>query len=201
MSTVIGYARVSTTDQDLATQKIELKAAGCTLIRAEKVSGASREGRTELQTIIDFIRPGDQVVVVRLDRLGRDTREVLNIVHELKQKGASLKVLSPAIDTCGPTGEIILTVLGMVAQMERQFIKERQKTGIEAAKAKGIYKGGKAKIDLGEVERMKAGGMNMMEIAKHLGVTRQGVYKALKGDRTASLRRPASAGFATSQRR
>jgi len=186
MSTVIGYARVSTTDQDLATQKVELKAAGCTLIRAEKVSGARREGRTELQTIIDFLRPGDQVVVVRLDRLGRDTRDVLNIVHELKQKGASLKVLSPAIDTCGPTGEIILTVLGMVAQMERQFIKERQKTGIEAAKAKGIYKGGKAKIDLGEVERMKAGGKNMTEIANQFGVTRQGVYKALKADRTAS---------------
>lgn len=179
-STNIGYARVSTTDQDLSTQVQELKAAGCTVIRTEEVSGASRDGRTELQTILDFLRPGDQVAVVRLDRLGRDTRDVLNIVHEMKQKGASLKVLSPAIDTSGPMGEIILTVLGMVAQMERQFIKERQKSGIEAAKAKGVYKGGKAKIDLQTVERLKADGRTMSQIAAHFGVTRQGVYKALK---------------------
>ena len=98
----------------------------------------------------------------------------------MKQKGASLKVLSPAIDTSGPMGEIILTVLGMVAQMERQFIKERQKSGIEAAKAKGVYKGGKAKIDLTTVERLKKEGLTMTEIAAHFGVTRQGVYKALK---------------------
>jgi DNA invertase Pin-like site-specific DNA recombinase len=179
-STIIGYARVSTAEQDLATQVAELKAAGCTVIRSEKVSGASREGREELQTILDFLRPGDTVTVVRLDRLGRDTRDVLNVVHEVEQKGASLRVLSPAIDTSGPTGKIVLTVLGMVAQMERTFIKERQKAGIEAAKAKGVYRGGKAKIDLATVEKMKAEGKNMTEIANHFGVTRQGVYKALK---------------------
>lgn len=178
--THIGYARVSTAEQDLATQVGELKAAGCTVIRSEKVSGASREGRTELQTILDFLRPGDTVTVVRLDRLGRDTRDVLNVVHEIEQKGASLKVLSPAIDTSGPTGKIVLTVLGMVAQMERTFIKERQKAGIEAAKAKGVYKGGKAKIDLATVEKLKAEGKTMTQIADHFGVTRQGVYKALK---------------------
>ena len=186
MSTVIGYARVSTADQDLASQKAELKAAGCTIVRSEKVSGASREGRTELQIVIDFLRPGDQVVVVRLDRLGRDTRDVLNIVHEFKQRGASLRVLSPAIDTSGPTGEIVLTVLGMVAQMERQFIKERQKTGIEAAKARGVYKGGKAKIDPVAVETMKAEGKTMTVIANYFGVTRQGVYKALQQGRRGS---------------
>lgn len=179
-ATLVGYARVSTTDQDLTTQVAELKAAGCTVIRTEKVSGKSREGRTELQTIIDFLREGDQVVVVRLDRLGRDTRDVLNIVHEIKQKGASLRVLSPAIDTSGPTGEIVLTVLGMVAQMERQFIKERQATGIAKAKAEGVYKGGKAKIDLTTVEKLKAEGKNITEIAESFGVTRQAIYKAMK---------------------
>lgn len=179
-ATLVGYARVSTTDQDLTTQVAELKAAGCSVIRTEKVSGKSREGRTELQTVIDFLREGDQVVVVRLDRLGRDTRDVLNIVHEIKLKGASLKVLSPAIDTSGPTGEIVLTVLGMVAQMERQFIKERQATGIAKAKAEGVYKGGKAKIDLATVEKMKAEGKNMTEIAESFGVTRQAIYKAMK---------------------
>jgi DNA invertase Pin-like site-specific DNA recombinase len=178
-STTIGYARVSTTDQDLSTQVQELKTAGCTVIRTEKVSGASREGRTELQTILDFLRPGDVVSVVRLDRLGRDTRDVLNVVHEIEQKGASLRVLSPAIDTSGPTGKIVLTVLGMVAQMERQFIKERQKVGIEAAKAKGVYKGGKAKIDVPTVQRLRSEGKTMTEIAAYFGVTRQGVYKAI----------------------
>src|SRR5436853_7304723 len=75
----IGYARVSTADQDLDTQLSKLKAEGCGIIRVEKVSGGSREGRTELATIVEFLRPGDELVVTRLDRLGRDTRDVLNI--------------------------------------------------------------------------------------------------------------------------
>jgi DNA invertase Pin-like site-specific DNA recombinase len=84
----IGYARVSTVDQDLETQLTRLKAEGCGIIRSEKVSGGSREGRPELATIIDFLRPGDEIVVTRLDRLGRDTRDVLNIVHECDQRQA-----------------------------------------------------------------------------------------------------------------
>src|SRR4029077_2671318 len=79
--------------------------------------------------------------VVRLDRLGRNTRDVLNLVHELEEKGASLRVLEPAIDTGGPMGRMVLTVLGMVAEMELGFIRDRQRAGIEAAKAKGVYKG------------------------------------------------------------
>lgn len=181
MTTHIGYARVSTADQDLDTQLEALKASGCTVIRSEKISGATRDGRTELQTVLDFLRPGDVVTVVRLDRLGRDTRDVLNIVHEIESKGASLRVLSPAIDTSGPTGKIVLTVLGMVAQMERQFIRDRQKAGIEAAKAKGVYRGGKAKIDLEAVKRMQGEGKPMTEIASAMGVTRQAIYKALSG--------------------
>lgn len=183
MTTHIGYARVSTADQDLNTQVEALKAAGCTVIRSEKFSGASRDGRTELQTVLDFLRPGDALTVVRLDRLGRDTRDVLNIIHEIEQKGASLKVLSPAIDTSGPTGKIVLTVLGMVAQMERCFIKERQRAGIEAAKAKGVYRGGKAKINLAVVHQMQSEGVPMTEIAAKFDVTRQAVYKALKDAR------------------
>lgn len=179
-STQIGYARVSSADQELDNQVQELKAAGCSVIRSEKVSGASLEGRTELRTILDFLRPGDTVTVVRLDRLGRDTRDVLNVVHEIEEKGASLNVLSPAIDTAGPAGKIVLTVLGMVAQMERTFIKERQRAGIEAAKVKGVYKGGKAKIDIAAVNRMKADGMSMTDIANCYAVTRQAIYKAMK---------------------
>ena len=139
-SHLIGYARVSTTGQDTATQEAKLKAAGCKLIRTETVSGGSRNDRNELASILDFIRPGDVLIVVKLDRLGRNTRDVLNLVHELEEKGASLRVLEPAIDTGGPMGRMVLTVLGMVAEMELGFIRDRQRAGIDAAKAKGIYK-------------------------------------------------------------
>ena len=135
---LIGYARVSTGDQDTATQVTKLKGVGCKVVRTEKVSGKSREGRDELASILDFVRPGDTLVVVKLDRLGRSTRDVLNLVHELEQKGASLRVLEPAIDTGGPMGKMVLTVLGMVAEMELGFIRDRQRTGIEAAKAKAF---------------------------------------------------------------
>ena len=107
---LIGYARVSTTGQDTATQEAKLTAAGCTLIRTEAVSGGPRNGRSELASILDFIRSGDVLIVVKLDRLGRNTRDVLNLVHELEEKGASLRVLEPTIDTGGPMGRMILTV-------------------------------------------------------------------------------------------
>lgn len=180
MTANFGYARVSTADQDLTSQIEELRAAGCTVVRSEKQSGASREGRTELQTVLDFLREGDIVTVVRLDRLGRDTRDVLNIVHEIKKKGASLQVLHPKIDTTGPAGTIVLTVLGMVAEMERSFIRERQKTGIAAAKANGVYRGRKAKLTYNEVASLRGQGLGATEIAKRFGVTRQAVYKVLR---------------------
>lgn len=177
--TVIGYARVSSTSQDLDLQTEALRQAGCSVIRSEKVSGKSRDGRTELATIMDFLRPGDIVTVTRLDRLGRDLRDVLNIVHELHEKGASLRVLSPDVDTSGPMGKVFLTVFGMVAEMERSFIRERQAAGIEAAKAKGVYTGRKPKLDPAKIASMKSEGKSMAEIAKTFGVTRQGLYKAM----------------------
>ena len=177
---LIGYARVSTTGQDTATQEAKLKAAGCTLIRTETVSGASRNGRGELASILEFIRPGDVLIVVKLDRLGRNTRDVLNLVHELEEKGASLRVLEPAIDTGGPMGRMVLTVLGMVAEMELGFIRDRQRAGIDAAKAKGIYKGRPATFDRARIVSLRKEGMGATEIAKAIGCKRGNVYKALK---------------------
>src|SRR4028118_1770678 len=133
-----GYARVSTFDQDHVTQEARLRAAGCQIIRAEKASGQSRKGRDELASILEFIRAGDELVVTKLDRLGRSTRDVLNLVYELESKGAALTVLEPKFSTKDATGSILITVLGMVAEMERKFILERQRAGIEAAKAKGV---------------------------------------------------------------
>jgi DNA invertase Pin-like site-specific DNA recombinase len=125
----IGYARVSSIDQDLEIQLAKLKAEGCEIIRSEKVSGSTRDGRAELETVIQFLRPGDELVVARLDRLGRDTRDVLNLIHECEQRQAFVIVLDPHVSTRGEMGHILLTVLGMVAQMERRFIKERQREG------------------------------------------------------------------------
>jgi DNA invertase Pin-like site-specific DNA recombinase len=177
---LIGYARVSTTEQDTATQKAKLKAAGCTLIRTETVSGGSRDGRSELASILEFIRSGDVLIVVKLDRLGRNTRDVLNLVHELEEKGASLRVLEPAIETDGPMGRMVLTVLGMVAEMELGFIRDRQRAGIEAAKAKGVYKGRPITFDRGRIVALRKEGMGATEIAKSIGCKRGNVYKVLK---------------------
>ncbi|ESZ49987.1 recombinase family protein [Mesorhizobium sp. RSR565B] len=175
----IGYARVSTADQDLETQVAKLKAEGCGIIRSEKVSGASRDGRAELATIIDFLRPGDELVVTRLDRLGRDTRDVLNLIHDCEQRGAFMTVLDPHVSTRGEMGHIVLTVLGMVAQMERRFIKERQRDGIEQAKRDAVYKGGRRRVDRTRVITLHHGGHSATEIAKLLGCSRMQVYRIL----------------------
>jgi DNA invertase Pin-like site-specific DNA recombinase len=115
------------------------------------------------------------LVVVKLDRLGRNTRDVLNLVHEVEQKGASLRVLEPEISTAGPMGKLILTVLGMVGEMEPDFIKERQRAGIEAAKAKGVYKGRPVTLDHEKIRRLRAESMG----ATAIGCTVQGVYTVL----------------------
>lgn len=175
----IGYARCSADDQSLDIQIERLRAEGCQPIRSEKVSGASRDGRSELAAVLDFVRPDDELVCVRADRLGRDTRDVLNIIHELDQRGAYLTILDPYVSTRGETGRIVLTVLGMVSQMERRFILERQREGIQAAKAKGTYKGGTRRLDRAKVFSMKASGLGPAAIAKELNCSRMQVYRIL----------------------
>ncbi|TAW02090.1 recombinase family protein [Rhizobium ruizarguesonis] len=178
--TKIGYARVSTIDQDFELQQDRLKAAGCQIVRAEKVSGASREGCGELATIIEFLREEDELIVTRLDRLGRDTRDVLNIVHECERRGAFVTVLDPHVSTRGEMGHLILTVLGMVAQMERRFIKERQREGIEKAKASGVYKGGKTRLDHSLIRKLHSEGIGVSAIAKAASCSRMHVYRVLE---------------------
>jgi len=175
----IGYARVSTLDQDLEIQRERLRAEGCQIVRCEKVSGASRDARTELATVMEFLREGDELIVTRLDRLGRDTRDVLNIVYECEQQGAFVTILEPHISTKGEMGKVILTVLGMVAQMERRFLKERQREGIERAKSFGAYKGGKRRIDHDLIEKMRSDGYSVSSIAEQLGCSRMQIYRVL----------------------
>jgi DNA invertase Pin-like site-specific DNA recombinase len=173
----IGYARVSSTDQDLEIQIAKLKAEGCEIVRSEKVSGASRDGRVELETVLQFLRPGDELVVTRLDRLGRDTRDVLNLIHECEQRSAFVTVLDPHISTRGEMGHIVLTVLGVVAQMERRFIKERQREGIEKAKGDGRYKGGARRVSREDVKRLHSEGIGPSDIARQLDCSRMQVYR------------------------
>jgi len=174
-----GYARVSSLSQSTEIQVEVLKNSGCTVVRQEKVSGKSTEGRKELATILEFMAEGDSLTVHKLDRLGRNTRDVLNLVHTLTEKGCSLKVLEPAIDTSGAMGTMVLTVLGMVSEMELGFIKERQRAGIEKAKSKGVYKGRPSSLDHDQIRSMKAEGLGATAIAKELGCSRGAIYKAL----------------------
>jgi DNA invertase Pin-like site-specific DNA recombinase len=173
----IGYARVSTLDQDLDNQLERLRAEDCNVVRAEKLSGATRNGRVELATVLTFLRPGDELVVTRLDRLGRDTRDVLNLVHEVEQREASITVLDPFVSTKGQMGHVVITVLGMVAQMERRFIKERQREGIASAKASGRYTGGKRRLDRERIKQLLASGEGPSAIAKAEGCSRMQVYR------------------------
>lgn len=175
----IGYARVSTANQDLGIQTTKLKKAGCEIVRSETGSGASRDGRAELETILEFLREGDELVVQRLDRLGRSTRDVLNLIHELDTKGASLRILEPEVTTAGDLGRMVVTVLGMVADMELKFIRDRQRAGIDAAKDRGVYRGRQKRVDDKKIRELAKDGHSKAQIARDLGVSRMTVYRAL----------------------
>src|SRR5215469_13378743 len=170
-----GYARVSTTDQDLSIQSDALKAAGCDVIRSEKVTGATRDGRKELATLLDFMREGDVLVVTRVDRLARSVGDLQDIVRAIKAKGASLKATEQPIDTSTAAGKCFLDMLGVFAEFETNLRRERQMEGISKAKAAGIYKGRPASIDAARVRELKAGGMGPTEIAKALKIGRASV--------------------------
>ncbi len=175
-----GYARVSTTGQDLTIQREALKAAGCKVIREEKVSGTSRQGRAELDTLLQFIRSGDTLVVTRIDRLARSVGDLQDIVRTLRGKGANLLVTEQKVDTSTAAGKCFFDMLGVFAEFETNLRKERQMEGIAKAKAKGVYKGRKPIIDVDEVRRLKEEeGLGATEIAKRLKIVRSSVYRVL----------------------
>lgn len=179
--TKIGYARVSTTEQALDVQEAALKAAGCTVIRSEKRSGTSTEGRAELRTVLDFLHQGDELVVTRIDRLARSIGDLQDIVRTIRAKGAILKATEQPIDTSTAAGKAFLDMLGVFAEFETNLRRERQLEGIAAAKAAGVYKGRPATIDATKVAALKAEGLGATEIAKRLGVGRASVYRLLNG--------------------
>ena len=175
-----GYARVSTIDQDLNLQRAALKAAGCGVIRAEKVSGNRRDGRTELQVLLDFIQPGDTLYVTRIDRLARSMKDLQDIVHELKGRGVTLRATEQPIDTGTAAGKAFLDMLGVFAEFETNLRRERQLEGIAAAKVRGVYTGRKPRIDSLLVRQLhEQEKLGPSAIAKRLGIGRASVYRLL----------------------
>jgi DNA invertase Pin-like site-specific DNA recombinase len=175
-----GYARVSTSEQDLTLQEQALRTAGCEIIRAEKVTGTSRTGRTELQVLLDFLRRGDTLVITRIDRLARSIKDLQDIVHLLKERGVTLKATEQPIDTRSAAGKAFLDMLGVFAEFETNLRRERQMEGIAAARARGVYQGRKPSIDTAEIQRLRVEEqLGPTEIARRLGVGRASVYRAL----------------------
>ena len=153
---IYGYARVSTDGQSLAAQLAELKAAKCVKIFQEKISGA-RSDRKQLMRLITVLAKGDVLVVTRLDRLARSTRDLLNLLGTIAEKGAGFKSLRDAwADTTTAHGRLMLTVLGGLAEFERELIRTRTGEGRERAKARGVILGRKPKLT-GDERRSLAG--------------------------------------------
>ena len=175
-----GYARVSTSDQDLTIQIDALKKVGCETIRQEKISGTSIQGRDELNILLEFLREGDELVVTRIDRLARSIRDLQNIVYDLDKKGVTLSATEQPIQTNTSAGKCFLDMLGVFGEFETNLRKERQMEGIAKAKEKGVYKGRKPSVDVEKVKELKESGMGASAIAKELNIGRASVYRALE---------------------
>lgn len=175
---ILGYARVSTMDQNLTAQLDQLQAAGCDRVFKEKISGVKRD-RPELAALLDFIRQGDVVVVCKLDRIARSTSHLLEIVDMFNRKGVAFKVLNINLDTTTATGKLMLTMLAAIGEFEREMMLERQREGIQVAKAEGRYKGRKptAREKAGEVLRLLGEGVSKAEVARRLSIGVASVYR------------------------
>lgn len=179
---LIGYGRVSTDDQNLANQREVLTAAGCSRIFEEKVRGAKR-GRPQLERLLDHLRPNDILVVTRLARLARSTRDLLEIGDRLRHVRAGLRSLAePWADTTSPAGKMVLTIFAGVAEFERALILDRTRAGRAAAKARGVRFGRKPVLSETHVALAKElieQGRSVKEIADVLGVHRTALWRAV----------------------
>ncbi len=184
---VIGYARTSTIEQEacLAAQERDLRAAGCARVFSEQVSSVGTV-RPQLEAALDYLRPGDVLVVTKPDRLARSTSDLLGIVETLKGRGVGLRILSMGggeLDTRSPTGLLMVTMLGAIAAFERELMLERQREGIRRAAEEGKYKGRAptARAKAKQVAELVAEGVGPSEIARRLGIGRASVYRIIGG--------------------
>lgn len=178
----IGYARVSSIGQSLNIQLKTLQKAGCEKIFSEKVSGA-KGNRKEFNSMMEFARDGDQIVVTKLDRLSRSSIELQNTAKTLENKKIDLQVLEQDIDTSSPSGKLLFNMIGVVAEFEREMINERAAEGRKAAMEKGVKFGRKKALESNDVDAirlMASRGAVKSEIALRFGVSRSTVYRALE---------------------
>jgi DNA invertase Pin-like site-specific DNA recombinase len=183
---LVGYARTSTVDQDagLEAQLRELTGLGCEKVFQEQTSSIG--ARKALEDALEFARQGDALVVTRLDRLARSVTHHGEIVERLKRKGVALRILDLGVDTASATGELVLNLMGSIAQFERRMMLERQREGIARAKAQGKYKGRKptARAKAREITALAAEGISLSEIARRLNVGKASVHRALSSATT-----------------
>lgn len=180
---LVGYARVSSEDQDLTIQLEALAEVGCEKVFSEKRSGTTTEGRSELERALEYVREGDVLVVTRLDRLARSVVDLRRIVSMLQDKGVEFKCIQQGFDTTRPEGRLMLSILGAFAEFETDIRKERQAEGIERAKAEGRYKGRsstKARPEDIRNARM-LDGQSAAEIAKRFRISTDTVYRHTPG--------------------
>jgi DNA invertase Pin-like site-specific DNA recombinase len=187
---LVGYARVSTLDQNPALQIDALKVAGCERIFTEKASGAQRE-RPELKAALNYIRAGDTLVVWKLDRLARSMRQLIETVEDLQARGIELRSLTESIDTATPGGRLVFHIFGALAEFERAIIRERTSAGLQAARERG-KKGGRPKTfgpkDLAAAKAMLADpAIRVEDVAARLKVSCATLYRHLPGGRSAVL--------------
>ena len=176
----IGYARVSTDDQDLSLQRDELKRSGCAEIYADTISGTKTD-RPELTNCLRALRQGDTLVVWRLDRLGRSLKHLVEIINDLEKRGVRLESLTESIDTSTASGRMIASIFATLAEYERNLIRERTIAGLKAARARG-RKGGR-KPALGAKEKREIEAMlldpkiTVKDVAERYGVSRNTIYQ------------------------
>ncbi len=178
-SMLIGYARVSTHDQNLELQREALSKAGCQKVLEDKVSG-TRGDRPGLARAMEILREGDTLVVWKLDRLGRSVKQLVDLVGELHKQGVQFKSLTDAIDTGTPSGRFFFHVMASLAEMERELIVERTRAGLDVARQLGRKGGRKPKMTGSKIESAKkllAGGVPPKDVAKNLGVSVPTLYR------------------------
>lgn len=185
---LVGYARVSTQEQDPALQLDALQAAGCERIFTEKASGAQRD-RPQLQAALDYMRPGDTLVVWKLDRLARSLKQLIETVEDLQERKMGLLSLTESIDTTTSGGMLIFHIFASLAQFERAIIRERTASGLAAARKRGRFGGRPASLGPDKLAAAKAmlkdPDITVEQVAKHLSVAPSTLYRYLPGGRSA----------------
>ena len=191
---LIGYARVSTVEQDAGfeAQEHDLKAAGAERLFSERTSAVGP--RKALDEAIDFAREGDAIVVTKLDRLARSVADLVRIVERLTKKRVGLRILAMGVDTATPTGKLVVNVLGAIGQFEREIMLERQREGVQRAKREGKYKGRAptARAKAADIVKLAGEGVKREDIAARLGVGVASVYRVLAERKAAALAKRAA---------